>query len=128
MRRLFVLAISVMALELLSACGKDSDLPATTVNVRLQEFKIESSVTSFESGKPYAFVVENRGSLKHEFMMTEMGGSHNMGVMMDIGEDMMGPGMVQTKKFTFNKSGEVEFACHLPGHYEGGMKLSVMVR
>lgn len=123
MRRLFILAISIMAPALLGACGNDTSVPATKVNLHLLEYKIESSVTSFEVGKPYEFVVENRGSMDHEFMITSMGGGHDMGVMMKI--DEMGPRTMRTKAFTFDEKGEFEFACHLPGHYEGGMKLAV---
>ena len=125
MKSLFALGSLMTIFMSLAACGQNDEIPPTKVNIQLSEFKIESSVTSFEAGKTYEFVVENMGSMMHEFMVTPMDSGHNMGVMMEIEEDEMGPGMMQTKKFTFDGKGQFEFACHLPGHYEGGMKLTV---
>lgn len=39
-------------------------------------------------------------------------------------------GTTKTVDYTFTQSepqGQLEFACHLPGHYEAGMKLAVTV-
>jgi uncharacterized cupredoxin-like copper-binding protein len=41
------------------------------------------------------------------------------------------PGQSATLDYTFTKaapSGTLEFACHLPGHYESGMHLSITVQ
>ena len=45
--------------------------------------------------------------------------------------DNVAPGETKTFDYTFASSmiGQTfEFACHLPGHYEAGMRLSIMVR
>ena len=44
--------------------------------------------------------------------------------------DNVNPGETKTLDFTFQQSAagqEMEFACHVAGHYEAGMKLPVMV-
>ena len=128
MKKLFVFALSAIILVSFVACEKDSNIPAPeVVNVTLSDLKIESSMMSFQTGKTYEFVVTNRGNINHEFMITPMGGGHQMG-MMEISEEGMRPGMMQTRRFTFSEGGEFEFACHLPGHYEGGMKFPITVK
>ena len=132
-------AYVVIILALVS-CSAQPQAPET-VEITLTEFSIESPVTTFEAGKPYRFIITNAGALNHEFtvmppMMTapvEMEG-HSMedmaGAVLHISEDQLTPGAAVTMEFTFSEpssSGVVEFACHLPGHYEGGMYMAITV-
>ncbi len=132
-------AYMVIVLGLVS-CGAQPQAPET-VETTLTEFSIESPVTTFEAGKPYRFIITNAGALNHDFtvmppMMTapvEMEG-HSMenmtGTVLHIGEDQLTPGAAVTVEFTFSEPsslGLVEFACHLPGHYEGGMFAPISV-
>jgi len=102
-----------------------------TVTVTLTEFGIESSVSAFHVGTPYHFVVTNQGKVPHELMivqpiapgmmsMTEM---DNMAVA-HVEEDDLPTGATYALDFTFDHpyaAGELEFACHIAGHYEAGM-------
>ena len=54
---------------LLSACGGQEPKDTVEVQVTLTEFGIQSSVTEFEVGVPYRFVVTNDGLVEHEFMI-----------------------------------------------------------
>jgi uncharacterized cupredoxin-like copper-binding protein len=132
-------AYMVIVLALVS-CGAQPRAPET-VEITLTEFSIESPVTTFEAGKPYRFIITNAGALNHEFtvmppMMTapvEMEG-HSMedmlGAVLHIGEDQLVLGATVTVDFTFTEPtslGDLEFACHLPGHYEGGMFAPISV-
>lgn len=111
---------------------------ATEVQVTLSETKIESSLTTFSTGVPYHFVVTNEGTVEHELMiippvkpgqvsatqMDKMALAH-------IEEADLPAKAKQTLDFTFTKpapAGTLEFACHLPGHYEAGMKLPITVK
>lgn len=38
------------------------------------------------------------------------------------GEVSVGPNATASTVYTFDRPGRVEFACHLPGHYEHGMR------
>lgn len=45
--------------------------------------------------------------------------------------DELPAGATKTMDYTFTKdypAGTLEFACHLPGHYEGGMHLPITVQ
>ena len=43
------------------------------------------------------------------------------------GEVSVGPNGSAVTTFTFDETGNYEFACHLPGHYEHGMRGDIEV-
>jgi uncharacterized cupredoxin-like copper-binding protein len=121
----------------LAACG-GSGAPSGSqeVKVTLSDFKIASTVSTFTAGTSYHFVVTNEGKTAHELMI--MPSAMNMnGMSMDDMHKMalahieqFNPGETKTVDYTFASSAagsRPEFACHLAGHYEAGMKLDVMV-
>jgi uncharacterized cupredoxin-like copper-binding protein len=121
----------------LTACGgSTASSGPKTVQVTLSEYKITSSVTTFAPGTPYHFVVTNNGKASHELMIMPMG-MNMQGMSMDDMHkaalhmiDNVTPGETQAFDYTFAASmmgQSFEFACHLPGHYEAGMRLPMMV-
>ena len=134
--RLTLGMVLVLIVVILSACGGTSSSTPNQVNVTLSEFKIQSSQSTFTPGKTYQFVVTNNGKVAHEFMIMPM--KMNMGNMsMDEMHKMalamidnVNPGETKTVDYTYPQSNagkQLEFACHLPGHYEAGMRLPVTV-
>ena len=77
-------------------------------------------------GETITFVVTTIGMSVHEFMV---------GPAADVAADTEGTpevadiAMTQTKllTYTFSGSGSFAFACHAPGHYEAGMRGTVVV-
>jgi uncharacterized cupredoxin-like copper-binding protein len=139
-RKIFFVVIA--AGLLLTACGGQKT--STQVKITVNEFGIESSVTSFEVGVPYHFVVTNEGSVNHEIMIMpplitptdqtgmgmDMGTLDEMALAMIPAEDLT-PGATKSFDLTFAKpaaEGTLEFACHTPGHYEANMKLPITVK
>ncbi len=135
--------LMVLVAAVLVACGGGgaggaASGNATTVTVTLTDFKVDSSLTDFSVGVPYHFVVTNKGAVAHELviMPPEQGaqGSESQlpptalaGIM---GKDLAS-GATQTLDYTFTKAapaGSLEFACHLPGHYEAGMHTPITVK
>lgn len=126
---------------LLTACGGGGQ-KKNEVKVTLTEFGIESSITEFQVGVPYHFVVTNVGQVNHEIMIMppltedQMGMGMNMQeidkmALVMIEEDKLTPGKTATMDYTFSEAapaGTLEFACHTPGHYENGMKLPITVK
>lgn len=105
-----------------------------TVAIELGEWSIKASETAFRVGVPYRFTVRNTGKVVHEAMLmpVQMPGM-SMGAMdrmaLGMAEDIP-PGGSASFDVTFAKpyaAGEIELACHLPGHYEAGMRLGVTV-
>ncbi|MCC6238092.1 MAG: hypothetical protein IT299_11045 [Dehalococcoidia bacterium] len=148
-RWLSLTAVVVAMLALATACSSSDDKEPTatataasaqpqTVTVTATEFGIESSMTEFHVGTPYHFVVTNSGQAPHEVMlmqpmetgmmsMTEM---DKMAVAV-VEEDDLGAGQTYEFDLTFDHpyaAGELEFACHIPGHYESGMHTAVTVQ
>lgn len=130
--------IIVLGALLLSACVSAN---SRQIEISLTEFGIESSTSSFEVGQKYTFVITNEGALPHEFSISEPVGDmgragHEMGeanhdmsmALLHIGEDELAPGSTMTIEFTFTKAADnLEFACHLPGHYEAGMFTAISI-
>ena len=131
-----ILFVAVFA-ALLYGCGSGTaatPAASTPVEVTVTEtdFKIESSLKNFQKGAPYRFVVTNKGSVNHEFMIgPQMMAGQNMSMEeMDkmalalIKAEDLPPGATKTVDVTFKDSdrGALEAACHVPGHYEAGMR------
>lgn len=138
-RRLFILMVPVLMLSLLVACSTSSSSNTEPVEVRItaDDYSFKSSLTSFEQGVPYHFVVTNQGSVEHEFMivkpMPTSGDMEEMDALAlaHIEEDDLQPGQTASVDYTFTQaypSGTLEFSCHLRGHYEQGMHLAIEVK
>lgn len=137
----FFVGMSVVFILLLAACGAQGS-DSNEVQITLTDFGMESSQTSFEVGVPYHFVVTNNGAIDHEMMimapLTEM--EMSMGMDMEemdemalamIEGDELTPGKTMTLDYTFTEpapDGNLEFSCHIEGHYEAGMKLPITVK
>lgn len=138
-RHLFLSALSFLMLSLLVACASSSGSSTQPVEVRITagEYYYKSSLTSFEQGVPYRFIVTNEGSVEHEFMilkpMPTSGDMEQMDAqaLAHIEEDDLQPGQTASVDYTFTQaypSGTLEFSCHLRGHYEQGMELAIDVK
>ena len=141
MKGRFIFGLFLISLtSLLAACGGagGSSGPSGSRQVQIaeSEFKITSSVTTFSPGTTYRFVVTNNGQAAHEFMIMPTG--MNMpGMSIDDMHktalamiDSVAPGETKTLDYTFASPASeqnLEFACYLPGHYEAGMKLPIMI-
>jgi len=139
MRRLFVMAVSIVMLSLLAACGTTSGSSDKPVEVKVTagDYYFKSSITDFKQGVTYHFVVTNEGSMEHEFMiiapMSSTTGAEELdtAALAHIEESDLQPGQTATVDYTFTQAysaDTLEFACHLPGHYELGMRLGITVK
>jgi uncharacterized cupredoxin-like copper-binding protein len=118
-----------------------SDEAVREVNVVLTEFRIEPTSLSFSAGDHVRFVVENRGSVAHEFRLTTMSDAADHvtagheGHSEEAGEDADGvgwllvyPKQTETLEIVFDEHSAFDMvACLLPGHYEAGMTSALNV-
>lgn len=134
----------------IGAVGKTSDTDRT-ITVQMHDNYYEPESIAVKPGETVRFLVENKGSLVHEFNIgtaatheahqEEMMMMVNHGVidggtihydMMDMGNGhsmkhddpnsvLLEPGKSQELVWTFAESGTIEFACNVPGHYQAGM-------
>ena len=103
------------------------------MQITLSDFKIQSSLTTFTAGKPYYFVITNKGAVTHEFMIMLPGmGGHmkTLNKMSFAAVENIAPGKTKTMEFTFVRTAapqHLEFSCHYADHYAKGMMLRVVV-
>ena len=90
-------------------------------------FRFYPDVVPIATGETITFEVTTMGLTAHEFMV---------GPAADVAADKEGTpevadiGMMQTQSltYTFAGSGPFAFACHVTGHYEAGMKGSIVIQ
>ena len=137
------LSMFVVLAVLVTACGgttSPTTSPSTTspapktVNVTLTDYKIASDLTQFSTGVPYHFVVVNKGATLHELMiappLTGTMTVDDLDKLRLFEVSDIAAGETKTLDYTFKESaplGKLEMACHVPGHYEAGMKLPVVI-
>ena len=89
-----------------------------------------------KQGETVRFIIKNNGQIKHEL---------NLGTQQELlehieqmkkfpdmehdepGKVTLAPGRQGEIVWQFTRAGTVHFACLMPGHYEGGMKGTIMV-
>ena len=138
---LLITTVLIASSLLLSACGPSTNPDGSVdVKVTLTDFKIESSLDSFQVGVLYHFIITNEGNVPHELMIMEpmMAGMEGMTMeemdamaLAHVEEDDLSPGATQTLDYTFTEpapAGSLEFSCHIAGHYEAGMVLPITVK
>jgi uncharacterized cupredoxin-like copper-binding protein len=136
-----IVSIVILAAFILAACGgAPASKNPVDVQITVNEFNITSSLTTFSVGVPYHFVVTNKGSGPHEIFIMAAANEQmsadqiqalKASALDGITGDDLTAGSTQSMTYTFTKAypvGTLEFACHLPGHYEAGMKLPIFVK
>ncbi|MBA4741689.1 MAG: cupredoxin family protein [Azoarcus sp.] len=91
---------------------------------------------SFTEGETVRLVVKNEGAMMHELVIGDHASLAEHAEMMvkfpnmEHDEPYMAhvpPGETREIVWTFNRDGEFEFACLIPGHYQAGMLAKVEV-
>ena len=109
---------------------------ATTVTITLVDNKIESSLTTFQVGVPYTFVITNAGRHAHNFNINTpvsvVGSLDNAlsTALLAVDQSQLNPGATATADYTFPDSAagaQLEFSCLIRRHYDDGMLLPITV-
>jgi uncharacterized cupredoxin-like copper-binding protein len=88
-------------------------------------------------GEQVKFVLKNVGKVDHEFMLDSVANNAKHKVAMEQNPDMehddpngkrLAPNGSSEVVWRFTKAGTFEFACLIPGHYEAGMKGTIVVK
>lgn len=126
-------------MEDLSRFGEAGD-PAKadrTVTVKASEIAFDVAALELKRGETVTFVLENDGTQDHEFGIGDAAffAAHTKMMAAMPGMDHAMPNIATAKPgetarltWTFSKTGDFEFACSMPGHYELGMKGTISVR
>lgn len=108
--------------------------PARTVTVTMHDedgtMKFVPERLDVKKGEQIRFVLENKGLLKHEFVLASAQENKKHAALMAKYPDMehddpnarsVEPGKTAEILWQFSNAGTFEFACLVPGHYEAGM-------
>jgi uncharacterized cupredoxin-like copper-binding protein len=149
MKRIALLSVIAIAMLLVTACG--SSAPAATqdpstqapasgggteVDVTLADNTIDSSLTTFQVGVPYTFVIKNTGHHAHNFNINppvSVAGSLDAALseaLLVVKQDQLPVGATVTVNYTFPDSAagaQLEFSCLIKRHYDDGMRLAITV-
>src|SRR6266542_6353138 len=162
MKRMFPVLI-MLVMFLVSACGSPAatatqaatqlaateipsqsaatEAPATSgsgtqVNITLADNTIDASMTTFQVGVPYTFVITNKGRHAHNFNINppvSVAGSLDAALssaLLAVPQEQLGVGKTATVEFTFPDSAAgqlLEFSCLIRQHYEDGMHVDITV-
>lgn len=116
-------------LGLLVACSGSPGSPQEeTIAITIEHSAFEPSALTVEAGTEVTFVIRNNDPIDHEFILgdEEVQAVHEKGTEAHHGgkpgEVSIPAGARRTTTFVFDSPGELIFGCHLPGHYDYGMR------
>lgn len=108
-----------------------------TIEVEARDIAFDPTTVEVAAGETVTFVVTNTGEALHEFTLGDAAAQEQHAEEMEsghAGEAHHGPNSItvepgRTEELTwrFESAGELEYACHVPGHYEAGMRGTVTV-
>lgn len=104
-----------------------------TVVVEIEHSRFVAPPLSVAEGTPVRFVVVNRDPINHELIVgpAQVHDRHRDGTERRhraVPGEVSVPALQRgVTTYTFDDPGAVEFACHLPGHYDYGMRGDVEV-
>jgi uncharacterized cupredoxin-like copper-binding protein len=120
----------------LAGCGSSDAATSTrfTIDIEHSSFMSEREM-SFSPGETVTFVIRNDDPIDHEFILGDdaVQARHEEGTQRHHhgavpGEVSVPAGETRTTTYTFSEAGSLTYACHLPGHFDYGMKGEVLVR
>jgi uncharacterized cupredoxin-like copper-binding protein len=113
-----------------SACSSagPGETPSQTVDVRIRFSRFHPEHFEFAVGTKVTFVVTNNDPIDHEFII---GSEHAQQVHEEgteahhgakPGEISIPAGETRSTTYPFEELGKLLIGCHLPGHYDFGMR------
>lgn len=131
-----VVAALCLGLVALSQGGPVSSARALAhdVMVNINHSRFEPQRFTFDAGETVRFVIHNGDPIDHEFILGdravqdrhENGTEKRHGAI--PGEVSIPAHTTRSTTFTFDDAGSLIIGCHLPGHYEYGMRAAVTVK
>ncbi len=129
-KRIF-LSVLIYALAVYALSATFGQAHASTegpVKVSLMEWMVDMSSTTVQVGTPVRFVIANTGKVQHEFVIEKAGDVDKAleaevnGQQVTAEADNIDPGTTRTLEWTFTEPGTYQASCHMPEHFDAGMK------
>ncbi len=99
------------------------------VRVTVKEYTVEMSRTNLPANRPIKFSVINHGTVAHEVVLEKAGMVDDpLAINGEVAEiEDVAPNETKSAVWTIAEPGPYQLACHVPGHYEGGMVISFAI-
>jgi plastocyanin len=112
MTRIIRLALLLLALPLMAACGTDTNAPEP-LNVVLEGsvFQFNTPTVTIQVGQPVTLHFVNKGVIDHALAIDEW----------NLETEVLRPGESAELTFTSRETGTFSFYCAVPGHTAAGM-------
>jgi len=140
----FLFVPVVVALALLAACGSDSTSTGAgasssadrTIDVEMRDIAFSPTSVDVRAGETVRFNFKNTGQVTHDAFIGDAAAqdAHEKEMREGHGEHgkeanavSVKPGKSASLTHTFDTPGQLLIGCHEPGHYTGGMKITVNV-
>jgi uncharacterized cupredoxin-like copper-binding protein len=134
-RRPALLAAALAVVAAACSSGGGDAQADRTVEVRMKDVRFVPATLGVAKGETVTFRFTNEDAVAHDAFVGDAaaqaeherqmssGGGHGHGS--DAVE--VPAGKTATLTHTFDQAGTVEIGCHEPGHYAGGMKMTITV-
>lgn len=108
-----------------------------TIQIRMLDIRFEPTTLTVQAGDTVKFEIANQGALEHEFLLADASEQveHEKEVqamptmkMDHINGVSVAPGKSATLTWTFTQPGDLEYGCHVPGHFAAGMVGQLVVK
>ena len=125
-------AIAIAAASF-GACSDDPAASQRTVEISIRHSAFEPAKLEVARGTKVTFVLRNTDPIDHEFILgdAEVQAAHERGTEAHHGakpgEISIPAGATRRTTFVFDDAGTLIYGCHLPGHYDFGMRGTVEV-
>jgi len=116
--------------------GRAADARRTVTIAMTDAMRFSPDKLTVKEGETLRFVVRNKGRMLHEMVIGTPDELAKHAAMMAKFPNMehdepymvhVDPGKTGEIIWTFNRAGQFEFACLIPGHYEAGMRGTLTV-
>jgi uncharacterized cupredoxin-like copper-binding protein len=123
----------VVLAALSSACVSQAQAEEQAVTVSINHSGFSPDRFEFGVGTTVRFVIHNRDPIDHEFILGDdsVQRKHELGTHARHGavpgEVSVPAGGTRTTTYTFTEEGVLTIGCHLPAHFDYGMRANVVV-
>lgn len=127
-------AIALLALALVPGCTYGARAEEDAIAVGIHHSRFAPARFTFEAGETVRFVIHNDDPIDHEFILGDKAVQERHEVGRDRhhhgevpGEVSVPAGGTRSTTYTFTEPGTLIIGCHLPGHFDYGMRGTVVV-
>lgn len=127
------LVAATLLLAAASACSDGVAADGSHREIVIEHSRFDPGRMSVNQGETVTFVIRNTDPIDHEFIIgtTEVQRAHEEGTEAHHGtkpgEVTIPAGTTRETTYTFDRPGRLIYGCHLPRHYDYGMRGEISI-